>query len=317
MKPLISIVAPMYNEESLIFQYCTEMIDTFEAISNKYNIELILVNDGSTDSSLIKATQIYEAHKDKITLVNLSRNFGLEGAIKAGLQVSSGDAVIVMDADLQDPPSIALKMVSEWEKGFDIVTGSRKSRPSDTFFKRFTAKLFYKTLGSLSGKLKLEPEAANFRLLNRSAVNKLLSLPESNSVFRVLVPYLGMNTTVVSYERDKRFAGETKYTLSSMVRYALDSITGISIEPLRKIFYIFIFSAITSFISVVSIFLVDRSLIPILVLSSIISIFFSCIFLAISVMAEYIGQIYIETKARPTSLVYEVKKSLSAKKGVE
>ena len=239
MKKLISIVAPMYNEESLVHVYCEEVLKMASGLTDKYDFEIILVNDGSKDKTYELILGEQSSHPDEITSVCLSRNFGLEGAVNAGIRKAAGDAVVVMDADLQDPPALIPEMISKWENGADIVVGSRVKRSSDGFFKKFGAGCYYKVLDSLSGKLKLEKSAANFRLLSRKALDQVLALPENNSVFRVVVPFVGMKTDVVEYDRDKRFAGKTKYNLKSMIPYALNSITGISVEPLRKIIWYF------------------------------------------------------------------------------
>jgi glycosyltransferase involved in cell wall biosynthesis len=316
VKKLISIIGPMYNEEAIVSRFCEETIKALEPISDRYDLELVLVDDGSSDGTIDQIRRVRELFPGVVTLVQLSRNFGLEGAIYAGLRTASGDAVVVMDADLQDPPDVILKMVKEWENGADIVVGSRAGRPSDSLFKRLSARLFYSTLNALSGKLHLEKEAANFRLLNRKAVISLLALPEVNGVFRVIVPFLGMKTKVVSYDRDKRFAGETKYRLKSMIRYALDSLTGISIEPLRKIPAAAVFSFVLTLASIAGIILMPIEWKPSFLICAVMSLLFSLLFFVLSVIAEYIGQVYTEVKGRPISLVYDFQPSDSSRKKV-
>jgi dolichol-phosphate mannosyltransferase len=312
MKKLISIVGPMYNEEALVSQFCQEVLSSLQPLMSHYDLEIVLVDDGSTDNTLEQMYSTRNRYPQHVTLVQLTRNFGLEGAIHAGIRVAAGDAVVVMDADLQDPPKVVLEMVKQWENGADVVVGSRAGRPSDSFFKRFTAKCFYQALDVLSGKLRLEKEAANFRLLDRNALNALLDLPEVNGVFRVVVPFLGMKTAVVYYERDKRFSGATKFRLKSMIRYALDSLTGISIEPLRKIPGVFLFSSILTVIFAISIFFAQSEWKPALLVCTVVSVMFSLLFLVLSVMAEYLGQTYIEVKKRPTSMIYKSIRSESS-----
>lgn len=303
-KKIISVIGPLFNEGAVVDRYCQEVISTFKKITKQYALELILVDDGSSDDTLLRASEIKKENPNIITLVKLSRNFGLEGAIDAGLRVAKGDAVITMDADLQDPPSVILEMVKKWENGADIVVGSRSGRPNDSFFKKLTASFFYKLMDNLSGKLKLERSAANFRLLSRNALNIYLSLSEKNRVFRVLVPFLGMKVDIVEYERDKRFSGETKYNLSSMIRYALDSITGISIEPLRKIYILSVFSFLIFLISAIGSFFFDEKFLPFFILGGGIWLLFSFLFAAMAIISEYIGQIFIEVKNRPASIIY-------------
>lgn len=304
MKKLISIVAPMYNEETLAHTYCEETIKALSAIEDRYDVEIILVNDGSKDNTYQIMLEEQEAHMDKITTVCLSRNFGLEGAVNAGIRVAKGDAVVVMDADLQDPPILILDMIKKWENGADVVVGSRVKRSNDSFFKRAGADFYYKVLNSLSGKLKLEKSAANFRLLSRKALNQVLDLPEVNSVFRVVVPFVGMKTDIIEYDRDKRYAGKTKYNLKSMIPYALDSITGISVEPLRRIIYFVPLVFIIIIASIIGMVLSDgelRNTFTAVLFNSILAEF---VLVALSIVAEYVAQIMTEVKGRPTSIIY-------------
>ncbi|MBB4127933.1 dolichol-phosphate mannosyltransferase [Xanthomonas translucens] len=312
MKKLISIIGPMYNEEALVSTFCDETLKALAPIADRYDIELLLVEDGSRDGTHEQMKAVRARFPDTISVLRLTRNFGLEAAIQEGLRAAAGDAVVVMDADLQDPPAVILEMIRAWENGADIVVGSRSGRPSDSFFKRATANAFYTVMDSLSGKLKLEESAANFRLLDRRAVTKLLELPEVNGVFRVLVPYLGMNTSVVAYERDRRFAGETKYKLMSMIRYALDSLTGISIEPLRKIGLAGSVSALCTVACIGAVFFAPPGWTAPLVVCAVLSLQFALLFFVLAIMGEYLGQVHIESKRRPIALPYEFQSSGSA-----
>ena len=305
MKKLISIVAPMYNEESLVQTYCEETMKSLESVADQYDYELVLVNDGSKDQTYAKMLEQQQMHPNNITLVCLSRNFGLEGAVKAGVEKAKGDAVIVMDADLQDPPSLLPEMIHKWENGADVVVCSRVKRSSDSLFKKFTANCYYKILDSLSGKLKLEKSAANFRLLSRKAVDTFLALPESNGVFRVMVPYVGMKTEIVEYDRDKRYAGKTKYNLKNMVPYALASITGISIEPLRKIFWFIPLDFLLFIGSVIGLLVTQDIWRAMWCIILVLSVLFGLMFVAVLIIAEYVGQIMLEVKGRPLSIIYE------------
>lgn len=314
-KKILSVIAPMYNEEELIFEYCTATLQVFEQLHEHYDCELILVNDGSKDRTLEKMRQIRQQRENIITIVSLSRNFGLEGAISAGLMKASGDAVVVMDADLQDPPSLILDMVKAWESGANVVIGSRIKRSNDNFFKKTSASIYYKILNSLSGKLTLEKSAANYRLLDRKALNQVLSLPEVNGIFRILVPFIGMKTTTVEYDRDKRAAGKTKYYLGSMIRYALDSLTGISIEPLRKIIWTLPITAFVALFSIIGMIVSTDVWRVGFMLSLVISILFFVLFVSIGLIGEYIAQIMIEVKGRPTSIIEEYLPCENARKG--
>ncbi len=313
VKKLISIVAPMYNEEALAHEYCKETLAMTEGLKDRYHFEILLVNDGSKDNTYAIMQEEQQAHPDQISIICLSRNFGLEGAVHAGISKASGDAIIVMDSDLQDPPALIPQMIEKWENGADIVVGSRIKRSNDGFFKKFGANCYYKVLDSLSGKLKLEKSAANFRLLSRKALNQVLNLPEVNSVFRVVVPFVGMKTDIIEYDRDKRFAGKTKYNLRSMIPYALDSITGISVEPLRKLMYFLPVLFLLFLASVVGIIFVPGNWKPACLVIMFMSVMFGFLFIAIAVMAEYMAQIMIEVKGRPTSIIYEYKPCENAK----
>lgn len=307
MKKLISVVAPMYNEENLVELYIKETVAVLNKISESYDYEILLVNDGSKDSTLEKMLAAQKNNPENISIVNLTRNFGLEGAVNAGLKKASGDAVVVMDADLQDPPSLILEMIKKWESGADIIVGSRAARKHDSFMKRTTANVYYKILDSLSGKLKLERNSANYRLMSRNAVDVLLSLPEVNTYFRVDVPFIGMKTDKVEYGRDERAAGKTKYNFSSLIRCALDGLTSISVEPLRKISLLIPLCLLMFAASIfVVIFCTDFwRIFGVIVLVS--SFFSALIFGILSIIAEYIGQIMTEVRHRPTSLIYEFK----------
>lgn len=304
MKKLISIIAPMYNEETLAHEYCKETLAMTETLKEKYDFEILLVNDGSKDGTYNIMLEEQKTHPKEITTICLSRNFGLEGAVNAGIRKALGDAIVVMDADLQDPPTLIPEMIKKWEDGADIVVGSRIKRSNDNFFKKFGANCYYKVLDMLSGKLKLEKSAANFRLLSRKALNQVLELPEVNSVFRVVVPFVGMKTDIIEYDRDKRFAGKTKYNLKSMIPYALDSITGISVEPLRKIMYFLPMMVVAFIASLLGLIFATGEWKPACLVLMVLSVMFSFLFIAMSVMAEYIAQIMTEVKGRPISIIY-------------
>lgn len=305
MKKLISIVAPMFNEEGLVHAYCAETLAMTRGLEERYDFEIILVNDGSRDDTYKLMQEEQRVHPEEISTVCLTRNFGLEGAVSAGLRKASGDAVVVMDADLQDPPALIPRMIEKWEEGADVVVGSRAERNNDSFFKKASADAFYKVLNALSGKLKLEKSAANFRLLSRKAVDQLLALPEVNGVFRVTVPYVGMRTAVIEYDRDKRFAGKTKYSLKNMIPYALDSITGISVEPLRKLYWFVFLDAVLFLGSVIGMIVAGGLWRVAWTLIGAMGVFAGILLLALTIMAQYVAQIAVETKGRPISLIYE------------
>ena len=226
----ISLVVPMYNEEEMIPLFFEKMNEVLSQIKN-YKFEYVLVNDGSRDDTL-KMLKEQKKVQNNIKIVSFSRNFGHEAAVCAGFQNADGDAVIVMDADLQDPPEIISKMIEKYEEGYKVVNGKRVDRKKDSFLKRTTASMFYKVIKKLSGKIKVPENVGNYRLLDKEVVDHLNALPEKNRVFRVQVPYIGFKTCEVEFVRPERPKGETHYNYKSMFRLAMDSITSSSVAPL-------------------------------------------------------------------------------------
>ena len=314
MSALISIIAPMYNEEQVCPLYIEETMKVVKKLEPKYRVEIICVNDGAKDNTLNEMFKAQAKYPDNVGVINLTRNFGLEGAVNAGLKTATGDAVIVMDADLQDPPELILEMVKKWETGADIVVASRETRTNDTFFKRTTANIYYKLLDSLSGKLKLEKSATNYRLMSRRAVDTVLSLPEVNTYFRVNVPFIGMKTERVSYNREERAAGVTNYDFEKLVRCALDGLTSISIEPLRKVMLTIPLMFVLLAASIIGALCTTGYWSILLGITAIISFFFLLLFIVLFIMCEYIGQIMTETRHRPTSLIYSYSPSKNSEK---
>lgn len=309
MAKLISIVAPMYNEEQVCPLYIEETMKVVRQLEPKYRVEIICVNDGSKDNTLQKMYECQAKYPQHVGVVNLTRNFGLEGAVNAGIKTATGDAVVVMDADLQDPPQLIIDMVKKWEAGADIVIASRESRTHDTFFKRTTANIYYGILDSLSGKLKLEKSAANYRLMSRRAVDTLLALPEVNTYFRVDVPFIGMKTDKVEYNREERAAGVTNYNFVKLVQCALDGLTSISIEPLRKVMLMIPLVVCLLFATALGTIFTSGYWSLLLGVAAVISFFFTLLFVVIFIMCEYIGQIMTEVRHRPTSLIYSYEPS--------
>lgn len=309
MSKLISIIAPMYNEEEVCPLYIEETMNVVRQLEPKYRVEIICVNDGAKDGTLGKMYEAQEKYPEHIGVVNLTRNFGLEGAVNAGLKTATGDAIVVMDADLQDPPQLIVDMVKKWENGAEIVVASRETRTNDTFFKRTTASIYYGILDYLSGKLKLEKSAANYRLMSRKAVDTVLALPEVNTYFRVDVPFIGMKTDKVSYNRDERAAGTTNYNFSKLIRCALDGLTSISIEPLRKVMLMIPIMGLLMVLAIIGAVFTSGFWQIILGFTAVISFFFALLFVVLFVMCEYIGQIMTEVRHRPTSLIYSYKPS--------
>jgi polyisoprenyl-phosphate glycosyltransferase len=301
----ISIVAPMYNEEETAQVYLKEMAQVLNGIKD-IDYEIIAVDDGSRDSTLNILLQ-EKCKYPKLGIVKLSRNFGLEGAVYAGLKSATGDAVITMDTDLQDPPSLVKDLVKLWQDGYDVVNAKRSKRPYDSFLKRYTAASFYKLTGRLSGKIRLEENAANYKLLSRRVVDTIKSIPEVNRVFRILVPFAGFKTSYVEYTRDQRYAGVTKYSYGSLLKYAMDGITSAGIEPLKYITPVGVALIASAVISglVLLILTLKGSPAWILLIVMAVLLLFGIQFLFMGIMAEYIGQVFIEVKHRPISIIEE------------
>lgn len=299
---LLSVVAPVYNEEQLIERFVQR---TCAALTG-WAFELVLVDDGSSDAT----PQLLDRLADqdpRVRVIHLSRNFGHQAALTAGLEHAIGDVVAMIDADLQDPPELIATMIEQWQQGSDVVYAVRKQREGETAFKLATASWFYKLFDKLA-QVDLEPNSGDFRLLDRAALNALLAMTERSRFLRGMTVWVGFTQTAVPYERDARHAGETKYTLRKMLRFSLDAIASFSHLPLQLATYIGMISAGVAFIAipvVIGLRLVDSYLpgfgsitIAILLLGGIQLI-------AIGVIGEYVGRIYDEVKHRPLYIVRE------------
>ena len=241
---LLSVVAPIYNEQELV----EEFVNRTRAAVADFEYELVLVNDGSSDASAEILDRIARADP-RVRVIHLSRNFGHQAALTAGLEHASGDAVAMIDADLQDPPELIPDMVAQWSQGADVVYAVRKQREGETAFKLATASWFYKLFDKLA-QVDLEPNSGDFRLLDRRALDALLTMTERSRFLRGMTVWVGFNQTAVSYERDARVAGETKYTLRRMLRFSLDAITSFSHLPLQLATYAGMLSAGVAFIAI-------------------------------------------------------------------
>jgi len=300
-----SIVIPLYNEEEVINECHRRLSETMAECGGTY--ELIYVNDGSRDNTMTLARTI--AGMDRhVKIISFSRNFGHQTAITAGMDKASGKAVVVIDADLQDPPQVILSMIAKWKEGFEVVYGKRTKRKGETFFKKISAKLFYRTLNSMTD-VDIPVDAGDFRLLDRKVVDTLKTLPERNRYVRGLVSWVGFRQTAVEYVREERFAGETKYPLHKMIKFATDAMTSFSHKPLKIAMYL---GVILSFASIVYLLVVlclaifsDFKQAGWASLAAI-SLFFNGIMLiAMGIIGQYISRIYDEAKARPLYIIGE------------
>ena len=243
-----SVVVAAFNEEEVLPLFFEKTVPLLESLGEPF--EVIVVNDGSKDGTeeILKE----KCREDKrIRGVNLSRNFGQQAALLCGLKTSRGEAVIVMDADLQDPPEVALEMIEKYKEGFDVVHGRRKKRPGESLFKRVTAKMFYKFMHRISNP-KMPENVGDFKLYSRRAVDAILSLPERNNVIRAQAAWIGFKQTFVDFDRPAREVGETKYTLKKMVKLAVDGIISNSVYPLTLALKIGIFLCAAAFIAFIT-----------------------------------------------------------------
>jgi polyisoprenyl-phosphate glycosyltransferase len=300
-----SIVAPVYNEVQGLERFherCSSVI-----ASTGQACELVYVDDGSRDGSW-EVLESISARDPQVRLVRLSRNFGHQVAISAGLASATGDTVTVIDADLQDPPEAIPIMIDRWRDGADIVYAVRSMRKGDSRFKLASATAFYRVLRWLA-EVEVPIDAGDFRLMSRRAVEALLDMPEHDRYMRGMVAWIGYETATVEYERDARIAGETKYPLSKMIRLALDGIIGFSMRPLRLATWLGLLVSVVAFALVV-ILVVLRSLghVPVqgwTSLAVLVLLIGGVQLVTIGVMGEYIGRIYNEVRGRPLFLIRE------------
>ena len=301
-----SIVVPLYNEEEVITECHRRLTETMAQAGDSY--ELIFVNDGSRDKTMELAREI--ARKDKhVRIISFSRNFGHQTAITAGMDMASGNAVVVIDADLQDPPQVILEMIALWKQGYQVVYGRRSKRKGETAFKKVTAKLFYRTLNAMTD-VSIPVDTGDFRLLDRKVVEALKTLPERNRYVRGLVSWVGFRQIAVEYVREERFAGETKYPLRKMLKFAGDALTSFSYKPLKLSIVlggVLSFGCFIYLLVVLYMALFTDMTIPGWSSSMVISLFFNgVVLIMLGIIGQYIGRIYDETKGRPIYIVGEM-----------
>jgi len=315
-KPLISLVVPFYNEHDAVDAFFAKIVPVLDAIKS-IRFEIVCINDGSSDGTLDKL--IGASSRDaRVRVIDLTRNFGKEAALTAGLDEASGDAVIPIDADLQDPPSLIPVMIEHWLQGAEVVVAKRSNRACDTFVKRTTAALYYRIHNALS-EVKLPENVGDFRLMDRAVVNSLRSLPERHRFMKGLFAWVGYRTVTVEYQRDPRSAGRSKFSGWRLWNFALEGITSFSTVPLRGWTYIGL--AIAALAFCYGGLIVGRTLLfgnPVPGYASLVSILLllgGIELVGIGVVGEYIGRIYHETKERPIYLVrrrYQAKSKVSA-----
>jgi glycosyltransferase involved in cell wall biosynthesis len=303
-RPLISVVVPVYNEQEVIEALHSRLLQVLAP--DLASFEVVFVNDGSKDLSPQMLDQISRSDS-RFKAVHFSRNFGHQAAVTAGLHAVSGQTVVVIDADLQDPPELIHQMIDKWDEGFDVVYAQKKRREGIGPLKRFAYYIYYRILGSLSD-VEVPPDTGDFCLMDRQIVDLLNAMPERNRYVRGLRAWLGFRQTAILFERPARFAGETKYPFKRMVGLAIDGILSLSKAPLRLAMYLGFFASAISFILLLA-FIAERLFGPSQLArgwaSTIVVILFlgGIQLICLGVIGEFIGRIYDEVKQRPLYVV--------------
>jgi len=305
-QPVYSVVVPAYNEQEVIKVTYDRLTKVMKDMGEPY--ELIFINDGSKDSTAGLIAEFCE-NDASVKLINFSRNFGHMPAISAGMEHAKGQAIFVIDADLQDPPEVFPEMAAKWKEGYHVVYGKRTKRKGESVFKKLTAKIFYRFLRQMTS-VDLPPDTGEFRLIDRKVCDVVNSLPEKSRYIRGLVSWVGFKQIPVEYVREKRYAGVTKYPLRKMISFAMDAITSFSYKPLRFATTIGIFISLLSFMYILYViyqyFFTDRTITG--WASTIAAILFTqgIVLVLLGLMGEYIGRIYKEIQNRPNYIIQEI-----------
>lgn len=301
MKKTISYIFPIYNESGNIQLLYKTIRSVTQPLAKKYTLEYVFINDGSRDDSLKKLEALH-VKDPQVVVVDLARNYGHQMAVTAGLDTVTGDAAIIMDSDMQDPPKVSLELIEQWEKGFDVVYAQRRSR-KDTMFKKATASVFYKVLHNLAD-IDIPRNTGDFRLIDRKVVDELKRYKEHNRFLRGMVSYAGFKQTAVQFDRDERHAGETGYPLKKMIKFATDGIVGFSSAPLKAISRLGYVMAALSIIGALYALCI-KLFFPAQAIEGwafiVMSIFLvgGIQLIMLGVLGSYIGRIYTEVQGRP------------------
>ena len=298
-----SIIIPVFNENEVVNETYSRLKKILDSTGEEY--ELVFINDGSKDQTAEIISKLCGKDK-KVKLIDFSRNFGHQIAISAGLDYANGDAVVIIDADLQDPPEVILEMIKKWKEGYEVVYGKRIKRKGESLFKRLTAFLFYRLLKSLTS-YEIPLDTGDFRLMDKKVCQSMRKLTERSRFMRGLVSWVGFKQTYVEYVREERFAGITKYPFKKMFKFALDAIASFSYKPLRLASYLGFIVSLFSFLymlNVIYLKLFTKETIVGWTSTLAINLFFNGVMLIIlGIIGEYIGRIYEETKNRPLYIV--------------
>jgi len=300
----ISIIAPFFNEEESLPIFLEEVLNIVKELVG-YNFEIIFIDDGSTDNSLVFLKEKAKENKNIIVL-ELSRNFGKEAALTAGIDIAVGSAIIPIDVDLQDPPILIKKMIKQWESGSDVVLAKRKNRLNENFLKRISASFFYKIYSFFVGNSKIS-NVGDFRLIDKRVVDNIKNLKEKNRYMKGLLSWPGFSSAEIPYTRNKRKAGKSKFTFLKLLNLGFEGVTSFSVLPLKFFTFIGFIGIIFSFFFAIIIlfqkifyenFIEGYAFLILLIL-----FFGSLQLLGIGILGEYIGKIYIETKNRPIYII--------------
>lgn len=305
LRPTLSVVVPMHNEAEMIAAMMARLLPVLEATHERF--EVICVDDGSTDDTAALVADAH-GHDHRIKLLKLSRNFGKENAMTAGIEWATGAAVVIIDADLQDPPELIAAMVEKWREGYDVVCGKRVSRTQDTWAKRNSALLFYRIINSMS-RVPVPENVGDFRLMDRRVVEAMNRLRERNRFMKGLFAWVGFRTAYIPYERPERHAGTTKFAYWRLWNFALDGITGFSTLPLRVSGYVGLGTALVA--GLYALYLIFRTVIFGVDAPGYASIMVAILFMGgvqlvvLGVIGEYLGRMYEEAKQRPIYFLEE------------
>jgi glycosyltransferase involved in cell wall biosynthesis len=314
----VAFIFPIYNEAENIDLLHKTVGEVTGRLGEKYDFSFIYVDDGSRDESLAKLTALSE-QDSRVTVIELSRNFGHQMAVTAGLDMVDADATIIMDSDMQDPPEVALELLEKWEEGFDVVYAQRRSR-KDSAFKKFTAGAYYWALRKMAA-VDIPKNTGDFRLIDRKVVDELRKYRERDRFLRGLVSYIGFRQTAVQFDRDKRHAGVTGYPLHKMLRFAADGILGFSVTPLRMITRLGSIISTLSFLGVLYVvgvkLLAPETAVPGWAFITIAMFFLGGIqIIMLGVLGSYIGRTYSQVQNRPLYGVASVRTAADVGSGV-
>jgi len=302
----LSVVVPCYNEDGNISELYNRISAACKGtVGSEY--EIVLINDGSRDNTWREITTLHFSD-EHIVAVNLSRNYGHQVALSAGLSVCAGERILIIDADLQDPPELLPEMMAAMDQGADVVYGVRSERLGETWFKRVSARLFYRILARVVD-VDIPVDAGDFRLITRRAVDTLIAMPEQHRFIRGMVSWIGFTQTPIAYQRQPRYSGETKYPFSKMMRFAFDAITGFSIRPLRIASYFGIVSAVSAVLLLLyslSRWISGSTITGWTSLISVVLLLGAVQLLVLGIIGEYLGRLYMEAKRRPLYIIRDL-----------